>query len=190
MHLHRNGHNSGRGLVGIAAVGFLAGLAMPHIRKLAMQGGEALLTKGGDWYDVLAMEHRATEKSFDILLATEDHETGKRQALLTKIAYSLNKHATQEENAIYPALRAKDPDAAAHLYEDHSDIKSLIAELQYELRKDAPLWIGKARELRDLVVRHAREEEETIFAGFRGSMTDEENADLTRRLHWEGAKIA
>lgn len=189
MHM-RQVQRSGRGLAGVALVGFLAGMAMPHLRKLAMQGGEALLTRGGDWYDVLAMEHRVTEKTFDLLLATKDHETGRRQALLTKIAYSLNKHATQEENAVYPALRAKDPDAAAHLYEDHSDIKSLISTLSYELAKDDPQWIAKARELRDIVVTHAREEEDTIFLAFRDSLTEEENADITRRMHWEGAKIA
>jgi hemerythrin superfamily protein len=177
-------------MAGLAAVGFLAGLAMPHLRKLAMQGGEALLTRGGDWFDVIKLEHRAVEKSLDVLVSTDDHETGKRQALLTKIAYSLNKHAVQEENAIYPALRAKDADAAMHLVEDHADIKTLIAELQYELAKDDPQWIARARQLRDAVVTHAREEEETILLNFHNSMSEEENADISRRLNWEGAKVA
>src|SRR4051812_15177935 len=95
-----SGNSLGRIAAG-AAIGLAAGLAIPHARKLAMQGPSLA---AGDWVAALTAEHRMVEKLFDQLLATADDELVKREMLLTKIAYALNKHAIEEENVIYPAL--------------------------------------------------------------------------------------
>jgi hemerythrin superfamily protein len=168
-------------------VGFLLGIAANPTRKAVLQTAEAAT---GDWYDILKAEHRGVEKAFDALLETKPHETRRRQILLTQIAHALNKHAVTEENVIYPALRKHDAEAAKELGSEHLDIKADLSALQYDLEKDEPAWAGKAERLRDLIVEHARDEEERIFPPFRESLTDEENASLNRRLHWEGLKIA
>src|SRR5687767_4147438 len=85
-----------------AALGFAAGLALPHARKAMMQ---APSIAAGDWTDALKAEHRMVQKAFDALLATSADEHMKRQMLLTKIAYALTKHGIEEENVIYPALK-------------------------------------------------------------------------------------
>ena len=175
--------------LGAAALGFIAGaIAISPARKLAMQGTEAMI--GGDWFDTLKAEHKVVEKLFDMLFQTDDTEVKKRQGLLTKIAYNLNKHAVQEENAVYPALRKIDEAQAKHLVSDHADVKSTLAALQYDVAKDSPQWLTLARQLWSSIQTHVREEEDEIFPSMRERMSEEENASLTRRLHWEGMKIA
>jgi hemerythrin superfamily protein len=174
--------------LGAAALGFLAGAAVVSpVRKFALQGLEST---AGDWFDVLAAEHKLVEGLFDLLLQTKDDEKTKRQGLLTKIAYNLNKHAIQEENAIYPALRKVDREQAEHLVADHGTIKSWLAEIQYNIEKDDPQWLEAARTLRDHLLTHIREEEDEIFPRLREALSQDENASLTRRMHWEGIKVA
>lgn len=170
----------------IGAAGFAAGLAAAHFRKLAFQGVEAAVQ--GDWLDILKGEHRMVETVFDSLLQTTNKQTGRRQALLTKLAYALNKHAVQEENVIYPALRKNNAEAARHLAAEHADMKTSLSRLQYEIPKSSDEWLEEARTLRDLVVNHARKDEEPLLAQFHQSMSESENAKLSRRMNWEGAK--
>ena len=169
-----------------AAIGFIAGLAFSPARKAALQGVEAL---AGDWYDVLKAEHEAVEVLFELLLATSERQVARRQMLLTKIAYNLNKHAIQEENVVYPALHKVDADAAHRLVADHGEIKSMLSDLQYVIDKTDPAWLATARKLSDAVIAHAREEEDEIFPRLR-DLSPEDNDAITRRMHWEGIKVA
>lgn len=172
----------------IGAAGFAAGLAAAHFRKLAFQGVEAAVQ--GDWLDILKGEHRMVEEIFDSLLQTSNSQTGRRQALLTKLAYALNKHAVQEENVIYPALRKNNAEAAKHLAAGHADMKTVLSRLQYEIPKSSDEWRDEAKTLRDLVVNHARKDEEPLLAQFHDSMSESENHRLSRRMNWESAKAA
>lgn len=178
--------NLGRMATG-AALGFVAGLAVPHARKAVMQGPSLA---AGDWVEALKAEHRLVEKTFQALLATSEDEPMKRQMLLTKIAYALTKHAIEEENVIYPAMMDNGrEDQARHLVEDHGDVKTFI----YELRRtptDDPRWIDTARQFFTQLQEHVREEEEDIFPTFRDALPDDENARLTRMMNWEGFKVA
>jgi hemerythrin superfamily protein len=180
------GRTSGAVLFG-AACGFLAGLAADPARKLAIQGIEAAM---GDWVDILTAEHRSVEKAFEALLATEPDEAAKHLALLLRIAHALNKHAQQEENVVYPAIRKRNPGGAGELVADHAEIKSLLSELQYDIDKSDPQWLATAATLRDKVVSHARLEEQTIFPAARAAMSEGENAALTRHMNWEGLKAS
>ena len=177
---------AGGALVAGAAMGFLAGLAFSPARKAAIQGMEAL---EGDWFDVLKAEHEAVEVLFELLLATSERQVARRQMLLTKIAYNLNKHAIQEENVVYPALHKIDEQAAHRLVADHGEIKNMLSDLQYTIDKDDPAWLETARKLSDAVIAHAREEEEEIFPRLR-DLSPEDNDAITRRMHWEGIKVA
>ena len=109
--------------------------------------------------------------------------------LLTKIAYSLNKHAIQEENVVYPALHKVDADAAHRFVADHGEIKVLLSDLQYVIDKADPAWVETARRLSDMVMAHAREEEDEVFPRLR-DLSPEDNDAITRRMHWEGVKVA
>lgn len=175
-------------LAASAAIGLVAGLALPHARKLAMQGPTLA---AGDWVAALTAEHRTVEKLFDQLLATREDEKVRREMLLTKIAYALNKHAIEEENVIYPALSeaAAFADQAHHLADDHLKAKTLIYDLRRISSSDVQ-WLGKVRELWTALQGHMREEENEIFPAFHASMAADESSKLTAMMNWEGLKVA
>ena len=144
----------------------------------------------GDWDEMLAAEHDATLALFDKMLATDETQTFKRRMLLTKLCYSLDKHAYEEEMVIYPALREANETADAdHLEHDHGQVKTFIYELG-QMPADAPNWLEKVREFRDLVSRHAHMEEEQVFPRFKGEMTEEQNARVTSMVNRDGFWMA
>ena len=140
------------GLAG-AAIGFAANYG----RKALMQGMEAT---AGDWDEILAAEHDMALAVFDKMLATDETQTFKRKMLLMKLTHALDKHAHQEEMVVYPALReANEAADADHLEGEHGYIKTFIFELN-EMGPEAPNWLEKVREFRQLVSSHAHMEEE------------------------------
>jgi hemerythrin-like domain-containing protein len=182
----QSGNSFGR-LAASAAIGLAAGLAIPHAKKLAMQ---APTLAAGNWVEALTAEHRMVEKLFDQLLATRDDEMVKREMLLTKIAYALNKHAIEEENVIYPALAENAlADQSRHLAQEHLEAKTFIYDLR-RISSTEPQWLGKASEFWTKLQAHMREEEDEVFPAFRDSLPAEENAKLTAMMNWEGLKVA
>lgn len=185
-HAQTGNHTFGRIAAG-AALGLAAGLALPHARKLAMQGPSLA---AGDWVEALTAEHRMVEKAFREMLATTEREQAKRELLLTKIAYALNKHAIEEENVIYPALAENTfAEAARHFAEEHQEVKTYIYDLR-RISSQSPDWILKAREFWTKLEQHMREEENQVFPAFRGRLSPEENTKLTAMMNWEGFKVA
>jgi hemerythrin superfamily protein len=140
----------------------------------------------GDWDEILTAEHDMALAIFDKMLATDETQTFKRKMLFMKLCHALDKHAHAEEMVVYPALR-EDDDAvdADHLENEHGYIKTFIYELN-EMGGDAPNWLEKVREFRDLVARHAHMEEEEVFPKFKKDMTPEQNARITNLVNRDG----
>ena len=114
----------------------------------------------------------------------------KREMLLTKIAYALNKHAIEEENVIYPALSENAfADQARHFAEEHQEAKTCIYDLRRISSTDAQ-WLAKAQEFWTKLQAHMREEEDQVFPAFRDTLPAEENGKLTAMMNWEGFKVA
>jgi hemerythrin-like domain-containing protein len=183
------GWNSGNTgvLVGAAMAGAAIGIAANVGRKLLVQ-----MTSGatGDWFDALKTEHAMTLAIFDKIEATADNQTMTRAALLTKLKYALDKHAHQEENVIYPALRqansAHDADA---LTGEHGYVKTYLYELE-TMRSDSPEWLARVRDFRTMIEEHMRMEENEVFPAFRAMLSDTQNARLTSLMNKEGFKVA
>jgi hemerythrin superfamily protein len=184
----RNGRAAGVGkLAGMAALGFVAGVAATQAKKVAIQG---VSLAAGDWLDALKADHRLVEKLFQTLNATSNDQAIKREMLLTKIAYALNKHAIEEENVVYPALsHTTQHDQALHLAEEHARIKTFIYDLR-TIDPHDPRWLMRSKEFEMFVREHVREEEEQIFPLFQESLSPGENSKLTTMLNWEGFKVA
>ncbi len=174
-------------LVGAAVAGAAVGLAANVGRKLFVQ-----MTSGatGDWYDALKTEHALTLAVFDKIEATDESQTTQRSALLAKLKYALTKHALQEENVVYPALRqANSAYDADHLEEDHGYVKTYLYELE-TMPKDSPEWLARVRDFRQMIQTHMREEEDEIFPKFRELLSPEQNTRITAMMHKEGFKFA
>ena len=175
------------GVIGAAAAGLAIGLAANVARKLAVQAPTAL---AGDWDQALAAEHTVTLKLFDALEGTTERNTTKRAMLLMQLKHALGKHAMQEENVVYPAMReAGDVEAADHLNNDHGYVKQYLYELG-EVPKDSPAWIQKVRKFRADIEKHMREEEDTLFPALKRRLSPAKNKELTGLMNKEGLKLA
>lgn len=170
-----------------AAAGVLAGLAATVGRKAAVQGLSAM---SGDWFEALKAEHKATLALFDRLEATSSAQKGKRTTLLSQIKHALGKHALEEENAVYPALRDEgDKEQADRLNHEHGYVKQYLYDLE-NMPRDDPRWLPKASELRRDLEKHMMDEEERIFPALKARLDLDENAKLTTAVYKEGFKLA
>lgn len=181
----------GGGSAGVIAGAALAGAAMGIAanvgRKLFVQFSTGA---SGDWFDALKAEHALTLAIFDKIEATDDSQAMMRSHLLMKLKYALAKHANEEENVIYPALRqanlAHDADA---LNSEHGYVKTYLYELE-TLPNTSPEWLARVRDFRAMIQEHMRMEEDEVFPTFRQALSAEQNAKLTSLMNKEGFKMA
>ena len=171
-------------LAAAAVAGAALGLAANYGRKIVVQN------MTGDWQETLEAEHAAVRVLFDKLEATEDGQSWVRAHCLTKIKNALGKHAIQEENVLYPALReANEAHDADALNGEHGYIKTYLYELD-TMPKEGPAWLAKARELRAMLEEHMRMEEEQVFPAFKQNLSEEQNAKVTRLVNADGFWMA
>lgn len=174
-------------IVGAAVAGAAVGIAANMGRKLFVQFAS---TGGASWDEALATEHRMTLMTFDKIEATDDSQTTLRSQLLAKLKYQLTKHALEEENVIYPALRqansAHDADA---LEGEHGYVKTYLYELE-TMPNDSAEWLARVRDFRSMIEEHMRMEENEVFPALKRIMTDEQSSRLTSMMNKEGFKFA
>ena len=176
-------------LLGALAAGAAIGIGANWVRKFVQQTSESMAA-GGEWDQILALEHKATLAKFDLILATEDDETLKRTALIKTLHYALNKHAAQEEQVVYPALRqANETVDADHLEHEHGYVKTYLYRLE-NMDKGSAEFLPTVREFRDLIEEHARMEEDQVYPRFKNSLSEEQNAKITSLMNKEGMKMA
>jgi len=174
-------------LIAAGAAGLAVGLAANVARKFAVQAPTML---AGEWDEALKAEHQLTLKVFDALEATTEKNTTKRATLLMNLKHMLAKHAMEEENAVYPALRdAGEAEQADHLNNDHGYVKQYLYDLTV-MAKDSPAWIAKIRQFRTDIEKHMQEEETDLFPRLKAKLTPEKNKLLTTAMNKEGLKIA
>jgi len=174
-------------LLAAGAAGLAVGLAANVARKFAVQAPTMF---AGEWDEALKAEHQLTLKVFDAIEATTERNTTKRATLLMNLKHMLAKHAMEEENAVYPALRdAGEAESADHLNNDHGYVKQYLYDLTM-MAKDSPAWIAKVRQFRTDVEKHIREEEDTLFPRLKAKLSAEQNKALTTAMNKEGLKIA
>jgi hypothetical protein len=174
-------------LMGAAMAGAAVGIAANVGRKLFVQ-----FTSGatGDWFDALKTEHAMTLAIFDKIEATDDSQGITRGALLTKLKYALSKHAHQEENVVYPALRqANQTHDADALNAEHGYVKTYLYELE-TLPNTSPEWLARVKDFRAMIEEHMRMEENEVFPAFQKMLTPEQNARITSLMNKEGFKVA
>ena len=186
-----SGYRWGSGQTGVLAAAAVAGAAVGFAanygRKMLVQSMSAT---AGDWAEALEAEHQAALALFDKIEATGDDQSWVRAHLLTKLKSALDRHAHQEENVIYPALReansAHDADA---LNAEHGYIKTYLYELE-TMPNDSSEWLARVRDFRSMIQEHMRMEEEEVFPKFRDLLSEEQNAKLSAMMLKEGLKLA
>ncbi|MGN6690492.1 MAG: hemerythrin domain-containing protein [Sphingopyxis sp.] len=174
-------------LLAAAAAGLAVGLAANFGRKAIVQAPTAAK---GDWDQGLKAEHRATLKIFDAIEATEEKNTLRRQMLLIQLKHALSKHAFEEENVVYPAMRDHGQvEAADELVHDHGYVKQYLFDLS-EMDAADPAWIAKVREFRAEIEAHVEEEEQRLFPRLKRALGDEGNKHVTAVMNKAGFAAA
>lgn len=180
----------GRGMGAIASAvagGAALGLIAWFGRKAIVQAPSAL---AHDWVEALTLEHAAVAKIFDALEATDAHATMRRNLLLMQLKHALTKHAIEEENVIYPALReAGNVEAADELNKEHGYVKQYLYELE-NTPTASPDWIAIVRRFRADIEEHVAEEENNLFPMLRATLSEEKNKALALAMNKEGFKVA
>lgn len=185
--LHRITHGGSRDALIGAGIG--AGLALLGAagRKFAVQAPTAL---AGDWDKALALEHKMALALFDKLEETGPDARGRRSMLLTQLKHALGKHAMEEENTIYAAMRLTGMrDEADELNGDHGYVKQYLYELS-DLVKDHAAFQAKLSNFRSDIEAHIRREEDELFPRLKLALDEAGNGDLTCRMNKEGLKLA
>lgn len=181
-----NTHNLGM-IAGAAAGGAALGLLALLGRRAAMQASTAL---AGNWDEALTVEHQAVRRVFDQIEATDEKATTRRRMLLVHLKHAVTKHAVEEENVIYPALReAGQRDAADALTREHGYMKQYLYELE-NMPTASPDWIARIRLFRADLEEHMQEEEMRLFPMLRAELSEEKNKALTLVMNREGFKVA
>ncbi len=174
-------------LIGAAAAGVIVGIAANFGRKAVVQGVTAAQ---GEWDEGLKAEHRATLKIFDAIEATTERNMIRRKMLFAQLKHALGKHAFEEENVVYPAMRDHGQvEAADELVHDHGYVKQYLFDLS-ELSPSDPAWIAKVREFRRDLEKHIRSEEEELFPRLRIALGDEGNDHVTSVMNKAGFAAA
>ena len=180
-------HQDNRSLALGAAAGLAVGLAANVMRKVVVH---APTLSAGRWDEALLAEHKATRVLLDQIVRTTEAQTTRRTMLLNQLKHALAKHAFEEENAVYPALRDHaQTEAADHFNHDHGYVKQYLYELTL-MPRDDPGWLPTVREFRMTLEKHMHEEEDTIFPQLCRSLSAEENRSLTAAMNKEGLAVA
>lgn len=183
----RPGFSNFRVIAGAAGAGAALSILAMIGRKVAVQAPTYL---AGEWDEALAAEHKAVLKIFDALEVTGAEDGRKRSMLLMQLKHALAKHALQEENVVYPALReAGKKDAADELNKEHGYVKQYLYELE-NMPKGSTVFLPKVAQFRRDIEAHMREEENDLFPKLKSSLNDIKSHHLTTAMNKEGFKLA
>lgn len=103
----------------------------------------------------------------------------------------LTKHALAEEDVVYPLLynQPQRVEESKHMYNEHAEMKIRLYELE-QLLKSGERWTEPVRSLRDLVRKHAKEEEDAVFPRLRQSVSRNMLPKVSGQIRREEALIA
>src|ERR1700731_1869155 len=119
-----------------------------------------------DAITLLKTDHLAVKKLFESEKKLTKADGKKKQAIFNQIKAALTVHATIEEEIFYPAVkaaRAKNvKDEVREAYEEHKQIKSLLAQIAGITSADET-YDMKIKVLMEDVEHHVKEEETEMF---------------------------
>jgi hypothetical protein len=116
--------------------------------------------------DLLLNQHREVEKLFEQL---ENLEEGDQKAVREELAQNLVAHSAIEKEIFYPALKETLPEWVDEAYVEHGMVEYALAQLIATRTTDAR-FRAKATVLKELVLRHVKEEESLAIKQAEGAL--------------------
>jgi len=129
-------------------------------------------------FEALRADHDAQRTLIDVLVETQGDSDG-RNELFAKLRRELSAHAGAEERYFYVPLMERDltQEAARHSVAEHKELDDFIEQLEgYDMAGSQ--WIQTARELRERLLHHLKEEEVEVFPVAGKALSDSEKLEL------------
>ena len=183
--------NSGRNaalLLGGVAAGIIGSRLLPPL--IATLTGAGRARAGSDPFALLIDDHRKILSTLDQMVATPADSRFQRSRLFLALKRKLAKHALAEEDVVYPILHAQpgNRDQSKHLYDEHADMKIHLHELEQKLMSGDE-WNSVVVPLRDLIRKHADEEEQQLFPELRRNLSESKLPKVSGEISREEAMI-
>ena len=156
----------------------------------AMAKGSLQTRAGADPFQPLIDEHGVILSTLDEMEQAGPEEKSKRARLFLKFKRTLAKHATAEEDVVYPLLTGpgEREAAAMQLYQEHAEMKIALFRLEQALKGEGS-WKEHVRELQGLIGPHAKQEEEIEFPALRKRLTKEKQITTGGDVQREEAMV-
>jgi hemerythrin superfamily protein len=125
---------------------------------------------GTDVVTLIENDHRLMESLFEQLLAGK----GDRRTLVDEVAARLTAHARAEEEEVYPAITAADPDEeddVEHAYHEHDEAVHLLLKVVNLV--ESPHFEEALTALVEAVRHHVEEEEDEVLPALRDAVDGE-----------------
>jgi hemerythrin superfamily protein len=136
-----------------------------------------------DVYQILMQDHRVVEELFSEIEKTDDREVEPREQLFARLRKELEDHSVAEENVLYPwiekFLGAKE--LVEQSFEEHAGFEAILQEIS-EMSVNKDDWLEKIDELKDVVRRHVRREEDKMFPAAREELDESRAEELGRQI--------
>ena len=145
-----------------------------------------MAVRHSDVTQILTADHKEMLTLLGQIEQTADPE--QRRDMADTVIAEVMRHSVAEEMHVYPAIEDHVPDGAAmveHDKEEHDEIVKVMKELE-DLDAAAPAFMGRTRELKELISHHGMHEENEQFPQLRAHVSAEELLDLGRKV--ENAK--
>lgn len=132
--------------------------------------------------DVIRMDHNKVDMLFKQIDATNDPQ--KIQEYFGQIYKDLSVHSAAEEQVVYPAVRPFYGDIR-ELYDEQAEMSVVLEELK-ALSPSAPDFANTFKshigQLKDMVTKHVRLEEDTMFAAIRNNCSDQQREQMATKF--------
>ena len=124
-----------------------------------------------DAISLLRADHRTVVELFQQIeeipsdAPSDSARMKQRRALFEQVSEELSRHATAEEELLYPLVRSKVPDGdrlADHALDEHQEVKETLARLE-KMSLDNLDFEGEFRSLMQAIKDHVDEEEAELF---------------------------
>ena len=134
---------------------------------------------------LLKTDHTTVKKMFEKERKLTKKDSEKKASLFNQIKAALEVHATVEEEIFYPAVKKARSehvkDEVREAYEEHKQIKSLLAQVSSITPADET-YDMKIKVLKEDVEHHVKEEEEEMFPDAKSFLGESRLVELGAQL--------
>jgi len=136
-----------------------------------------------DVYQVLMKDHRSVDELFREIEKSDDREVKGREQLFARLRKELEDHTLIEEDVFYPLIEKLRGTKVLveQSFEEHAGFEAILQEIS-EMPANKDDWLQKISELKDVVQRHVRREEDMMFPAARKELDESRAEELGRQI--------